>query len=71
DRLVAMSDGKVVMDGTPREIFSQVDRLRELGLDVPQTVDLMFRLNKEGFSLPLDALSPDECAEAIACALHG
>ena len=66
DRLVVMSDGRIVMDGAPREIFSQVDRLRELGLDVPQTVDLMYRLNRKGFSLPLDALSPDECAEAIA-----
>ncbi|MBR5381521.1 MAG: energy-coupling factor transporter ATPase [Oscillospiraceae bacterium] len=71
DRLVVMSDGKVVMDGPPREIFSQVERLRELGLDVPQTVDLMHRLNEKGFSLPLDALSVDECAEAIRGALRG
>ncbi len=70
DRLVVMADGRVAMDGTPREIFSQVDRLRELGLDVPQTVDLIYRLNKKGFSMPLDALSPDECAEAVAGALR-
>ncbi len=70
DRLVVMSDGEVVLDGPPREVFTQVEVLRGLGLDVPQTVDLMYRLNKKGFSLPLDALTVDACAEAISSALR-
>jgi len=65
DRLVVMSDGVTVMDGTPREIFKQIDALRELGLDVPQTVDLLHELKNDGFDVPLDALTVDECAEAI------
>jgi energy-coupling factor transport system ATP-binding protein len=69
DRLVVMSDGKVIMDGRPREIFSQVDALRATGLDVPETVELMYELNQCGFQLPLDALSVDECAQAIYMAL--
>lgn len=65
DRLIVMSDGKVVMDGKPREIFCQVEKLRETGLDVPETVDILYELNKEGFNLNLQALSVEECAEEI------
>jgi energy-coupling factor transport system ATP-binding protein len=69
DRLVVMSDGKIVMDGRPREVFMEVDFLRKTGLDVPETVGLLYELNGIGFSLPLDALSVEECAQEIYKAL--
>jgi energy-coupling factor transport system ATP-binding protein len=65
DRLIVLSSGVVVMDGTPREIFPKIDELHAVGLDVPETVLLLNALNRDGFTLPLDALSIDECAEAI------
>ena len=69
DRVVVMHGGKVAMDGTPREVFAQVDKLRSMGLTVPDTVDLLDRLHKAGVELPLDALRVEECADAIAAAL--
>ncbi len=70
DRVVVMHEGGILLDGSPREVFSQVDALRKAGLDVPQTVDLLNELRKAGWDLPLDALTPEECAEAIAKALN-
>ena len=70
DRLIVMSGGQVAMDGTPREIFPQVERLQALGLEAPQTVALLYGLRRAGWDVPLDALSPEECAEAIVAALH-
>ena len=69
DRVVVMHKGGILLDGSPREVFSQVELLRKAGLDVPQTTDLLFSLNGAGWSLPLDALTPEECAEAIAKAM--
>ena len=69
DRVVVMHEGGILLDGSPREVFSQVDALRKAGLDVPQTVDLLNELRKAGWDLPLDALTPEECAGAIAKAL--
>ena len=65
DRVVVMSDGHVVMDGTPKEVFVRVEELDELGLTVPETTRLMYELNKAGLELPMDALSIEECAQAI------
>ncbi len=66
DRVIAMDEGKVVLDGTPRQVFTQVEALRAMGLTVPQPVELLDRLNREeGLSLPLEALTPDECARAL------
>jgi energy-coupling factor transport system ATP-binding protein len=65
DRILVMSDGKIAMEGSPREVFREVRRLRALGLDVPETVALLYELNQTGFSLPLDALSVEACARAI------
>ena len=64
------SGGKVAMDGAPREVFSQVEALRDMGLTVPDTVDLLDRLRHQGVDVPLDALSVEECADAIAAALQ-
>jgi len=65
DRLIVMSDGDIIMDGAPREVFRDMDALRETGLDIPETAVLLHELRDDGFDLPLDALSVDECAEAI------
>ena len=64
-RVVAMNDGKIVADGTPEEVFSQVELLRSVGLSVPETTELLYALRADGFDLPLDALSIDQCAQAL------
>ena len=69
DRIFVMSEGVVVKCGTPVEIFSDVDLIRSVGLDVPDTVTVMSELNANGFELPLAALSLDDCAQAIYDAL--
>ncbi len=65
DRVIVMSEGTVITDGTPKEVFTQVELLRSVGLTVPETTQLLYELNKEGFDLPLDALSVDECARVL------
>jgi len=65
DRVVVMEKGQIAADGTPKEVFAQVEMLKSLGLTVPQTVELIYMLRKEGIDIPLDALSVEECAEAI------
>lgn len=70
DRVIVMDDGKVAMDGAPREVFTRVDELRAIGLTTPDTVDLLDRLRKEGLDVPLDALTVEECADVIAAALR-
>ncbi len=69
DRLIVMSEGSVIMDGTPRDVFKRVEELRKTGLDVPETVGLLYELNQCGFDLKLDALSVEECAQEIYTAL--
>ncbi len=69
DRVVVMDAGHVVMDGTPREIFPQVEKLRALRLAVPEATALAHRLNAAGMELPADVLTPEECAAAIGEAL--
>ena len=65
DRVVVMNDGKIIADDTPKKVFSQVELLRDVGLTVPETTDLLYELNGRGWNLPLDALSVEECARAI------
>ena len=69
DRVVVMDDGKVALDGTPWEVFTQVDALRSMGLTVPDTVDLLDRLRKDGLDVPLTALTVEACADAIYSAV--
>lgn len=64
-RVVVMSGGKVVADGAAREVFSQVELLHSIRLAAPETVELCNELNKNGFDLPLDRLTPEECAQAL------
>ena len=68
DRVLVMSEGKIIMDGTPREVFLEVDTLRKAGLGVPETIKILRDLNEDGFDLPLDALTIEECAHAIFAA---
>lgn len=70
DRVVVMNEGKVIADDTPKKVFSQVELLKGVGLTVPETTDLMYALNQEGWNLPLDALSVEECAQAIVKAIE-
>ena len=65
DRLIVMSDGKIIADGPPREVFQDVEGLKAAGLTVPETVELLYELRREGLDLPLHALSDVECATAI------
>ena len=64
-RVVVLHKGKVAADGTPQEVFAQVELLHNLGLAAPETVELCWELNKEGFDLPLDQLDPNECAQTL------
>ena len=63
--VVVLDKGKVAADGTPKEVFSQVELLHGIGLAAPETVELCWELNQEGFDLPLDKLDPKECAQAL------
>ena len=65
DRVIAMDDGKIIADGTPKEVFVQIELLKRVGLTVPQTTLLLDALNQDGCALPLDALSVEECADAL------
>ena len=71
DRIIVMDHGHVAMDGTPRQVFARVAELKELGLTAPHTVELMAELNRDGMQLPLEAITVEECAEAICRAFEG
>ena len=66
DRVLVMNDGKFIADGTPKEIFKNVSLLKSVGLDVPQTTELLYELNNNGIKVPTDVLSIEETANAIA-----
>jgi len=65
DRLVVMAKGRVVADGTPRKVFQRVEELKAVGLTVPETTELLWQLRQAGVDVPLDALSDEECAQAL------
>ena len=66
DRVIIIDSGRLCLDGTPREVFSQTDVLRRCGLDVPQSTELCHRLIEKGIDLPGDILDADECVEALS-----
>ena len=66
DRVIVMNDGLVVMDGKPREVFTRKKELEDIGLAVPDTVSLLFSLREAGMDVPVDAITVEECADAIA-----
>lgn len=65
DRIIVMEEGKIVMEGTPRQIFSQVDKIKGFGLDVPQVTELAYELRKEGIDVPSDILTVEELVMAL------
>ena len=65
DRVIAMDDGKIIADGTPKDVFTKIDLLQSVGLTAPQTTLLLKALDDDGCALPLDALSVDECAQVL------
>ena len=71
DRLIVMAKGRVVADGAPKAVFSRVEELRKVGLTVPQTTQLLWELRQAGYDVPLDALSDEECAQALYGLLCG
>ncbi|MBE6887817.1 MAG: energy-coupling factor transporter ATPase [Ruminococcaceae bacterium] len=71
DRIVVMSKGDVVKEGTPKEIFSQVELVKNLSLDVPQTSEIAYELSKLGYNLSTEAISIDECAQQLYDFLKG
>ena len=71
DRLIVMSNGRIVADGLPSEVFSRVELMEGEGLSVPETVRLAWELDKQGFELPVDVLDIPACARQIVNALRG
>ncbi|GAA0071510.1 energy-coupling factor transporter ATPase [Clostridium sardiniense] len=65
DRIVVMDDGKLIMGGTPKEVFSQVELMKKIGLDVPQVTELSYELSKEGIKLDDKIINVDEMVEAL------
>lgn len=70
DRVIVMNDGEIIADDKPKVIFSDVERLKKVGLDVPQTAELLYNLKKNGFAVDTHALSIKEAAEQIISALR-
>ena len=64
-RVVVLNKGEVAADGTPEEVFSQVEMLHSIGLAAPETVELCYELNKLGYQLPLDRLNAESCAQTL------
>jgi energy-coupling factor transport system ATP-binding protein len=64
-RVIVLHKGNVALDGTPREVFSQVEKMHEIDLASPDTVELCYELNRNGFDLPLERLNAEECAQAL------
>lgn len=65
ERVIVLHKGNIAADGTPQQVFSQVELMHDIGLAVPDTVELCYALNKEGFQLPLDALDIESCAQTL------
>lgn len=65
DRTVVIDDGEIVLDGTPKEVFKNVEKLKSLGLDVPQVTELAYELRKMGIEISDDVLTVDECFDEI------
>ena len=65
DRVIVINDGKITLDGTPREVFSNVEKLRSMGLEAPQGNELVLELKKAGLQVDGDSLTEDECIETL------
>jgi energy-coupling factor transport system ATP-binding protein len=65
DRVVVMENGRIVLEGTPREVFSKVKEIKGLGMDVPEMTELAFELRENGINIPSDVLTIEEMVDAI------
>lgn len=70
DRVIVMNDGKIIDDGTPSEVFKNVEKLKSVGLDVPQTTELLYELSKNGFNVKTNVISIEDTALGIKRALE-
>ncbi len=70
DRVIVMNDGVIIDDGIPKEIFKNVEKLKNVGLDVPQTTELLYELSNNGFKINTNVISIEEAANEIISALH-
>lgn len=70
DRVIVMNDGKIIADSDPKSIFSDVKMLKSVGLDVPQTTELLYQLKQNGFDVKTDVISIKETADEISKSLH-
>ena len=70
DRVVVIDDGRIILDGTPSEIFAQADKLRRCGLDIPQCSDLVLKLRSRGIRIEGEINTPEQCADAIFRAIN-
>ena len=68
-RVVVLHKGQIALDGAPAEVFSQVEKLHDMALAAPETVELCYSLNQQGFQLPLDRLNTEECVQVLYEAL--
>lgn len=71
DRVVVMDDGKIILDDEPRQVFSDIEKIKSVGLDVPQATELSYRLRQMGLGLPQGILDENECAQAILKVAEG
>ncbi|MBQ7986844.1 MAG: energy-coupling factor transporter ATPase [Clostridia bacterium] len=71
DRVVVMEKGKVVIDDVPKKVFSEVEKIKAIGLDVPQVTELLYRLREMGFDMPDDIITVAECKEVLLQKLKG
>lgn len=71
DRVVVMNEGKIILENTPKEVFSHVEELKAIGLDVPQVTELIWRLRNQGLDLDQHIISEEECVEALTAVLSG
>ena len=65
DRIIVINEGNVVLEGTPREVFSNVEQMKEIGLDVPEPTEISYLLNKSNINVRADVLTVDELVEAL------
>ena len=71
DRVIVMNDGEVYLDGTPKEVFKERQKLKEVGLSVPAVTELCAILNENGLDIAPDIISEEECLREISRALKG
>ena len=65
DRVVVIDKGKILLDDVPKKIFSQIELLKSVGLDVPQATELMYELRKSGIDVPDDIIDEEECVQVL------